>query len=190
MCLSRVGAEIWKYTLINWFICLYTLHLSVISWGKRYDVRQHNLGFLCCLCLKSIPAFMSVCEKRRPRQNALNLNWPFEKGWETWEEMSIDAIRTGGALNNFRKRDASMTASKSEVGRGPIDSTIFRTTPLHLSFILTHAFEASWCQRRTKPGWWGQMEKKMLLKVLRNRQTKKGLYHFLWICCTLLSREF
>lgn len=122
-----------EYILINWFICLYTLYLSIIGWGNWYDVRQHNLAFLCCLRSKSIPTFMCVW-KRRPRQNALNLSWPFEKGWETWKEMSIEAIRTGRALNNFRKRDASMSASKIEVGRGPIDSSIFSTAPLHLSF--------------------------------------------------------
>lgn len=181
-----------EYTLINWFICLYTLHLSVIGWGKRYDVRQHNLAFLCCLLLKSIPTFMCVCEKRRPRQNALNLSWPFEKGWETWEEMSIEAIRTGGALNYFRKRDASMTASKIEVGRGPIDSTIFSTAPLHLSFYSqTRLWSLLMSEANKAPLMGSSGEKKMLLKVLRNRKTKNGLCHFLWICCcTLLSHEF
>lgn len=101
---------------------------------KRDDDRPHNLIFLCCPQSRSILTSVCVCEKRKQRQNALNLSWPFGKGWKTWKEMSIEAIRTGGALNTFRKRDVSTTASKIEVGRGPIDSTIFSTAPLHLSF--------------------------------------------------------
>lgn len=81
-------------------------------------------------------AFLLQCvsEEGKQRQNVLNLSWPFGKDWKTWEEMSIEAIRTGGALNTFRKRDVGTTASKIEVGRGPIDSTIFSTASLHPSF--------------------------------------------------------
>lgn len=134
-----------------------------------------------------------VCEERKPRQNALNFSWPFEKGWKTWEEMSTEAIRTGGALKMLRKWEVSTTTSEIEVGRGPIE-LIQLYSALHLFtsfFILKHAFEAFWCQRRTKPSWWGQMEgKKMLLKVLRNRKTKKDSSDFceygaLWCSMTL-----
>lgn len=150
---------------------MYIFHLSVIGRGKRYDVRQHNLAFLCCLLLKSIPTFMCVWKK-----TALNLSWPFEKGWETWEDMSIEAIRTGGALNNFRKRDASMTASKIEVGKRTYwFDYIQHCTPSPLFLFSNTPLKPLDVRGEQSPADGVKWRKKMLLKVLRNRKTKNGL---------------